>query len=126
MMHSQFTERRSCPRAEADIAANVIYPRLNDAVALRTRNISSSGLYGWAHAHIPVAARADIAMLVPVREGATVKNELVETQGRVVRCDPDPEEAGNAGRWIAIRFDSIAEQDRAKIDQYVQRHAPAP
>jgi hypothetical protein len=104
----------------------VIYPRLNDAVALHTRNISASGLYAWAHASIPVAARADIAMLVPARDGATVKNDLVETQGRVVRCDPDPEGSGNAGRWIAIKFDSIAEEDRAKIDQYVQRHAPAP
>jgi len=125
-MHTQFTERRSCLRAEADIGANVVYPRLNDAVALHTRNISASGLYGWAHAHIPVSARASVAMLVPVREGGAVRNELVEAQGRVVRCDPDPQGPGNAARWIAIKFDSITEQDRSKIDQYVQRHAATP
>ena len=124
-MRTQFTDRRSCARAEADIAANVVYPRLNDAVALHTSNISASGLYGWARAHIPVSARTSVAMLVPVREGSTVKNELLETQGRVIRCDPDPQESGT-GRWIAIKFDLITEQDRAKIDQYVQRHAPVP
>ena len=126
MMHTQFTERRSCPRVEADIATNVVYPRLNDAVALHTRNISASGLYGWAPAQIPVSARANVAMLVPVREGGTVKNELVEAQGRVVRCDPETQGSGNNGRYIAIRFDSITEQDRSKIDQYVRRHYTAP
>ena len=121
-MQAEFTERRAHPRVEANIAANVTYPAARNAIAVQTHDISASGLYCWLPAHILPSTQTGIAMLLPLREGGKIRNEFVQAEGRVVRCESGEEESQPRGRHIAIHFHALSEEGRSVVEEYIRQH----
>jgi hypothetical protein len=118
-------ERRAAPRVETDMAAHIICPPAKDAITVQTHNVSSAGLYCKVPKYIPPSTQMGIAMIVPVREGKTVRSELVEFMGIVVRVEPEEEEPGRKEYDIALYFHGLTDEARSLIDTYVQQHSEA-
>ena len=118
-------ERRTAQRVDSDMAAHIICPPGKDAITVQTRNISGAGLYCKVPTYIPPSTQMGIAMIVPVREGRKIRNELVEFTGIVVRIEPEDEEPGRTEYSIALYFHGLTDRARSLIDAYVLQRAEA-
>jgi len=124
-MVARLKERRSAARVDSDMAAHLICPPGKDAITIQTRNISTAGLYCRVPKYIPPSTQMGIAMIVPVREGRKVRNELVEFTGIVVRTEPEKEEPGRTEYSIALYFHGLTDRARSLIDDYIRQRSPA-
>ena len=124
-MAEKLKERRRAARVDSDMAAHIICPPGKDAITIQTRNISSAGLYCNVPKYVPPSTQMGIAMIVPVREGSKVRNELVEFTGIVVRIEPEQEEPGRTDYSIALYFHGLTDKARSLIDAYVRQRSEA-
>ena len=122
-MQGKFTDRRTRPRVDAALAANVICATARDAIAVQTRNISSTGLYCWVPGHILPSTQISVAILVPVCDDGKIRNELVQAKGLVVRSEASEVETVTRGSHIAICFRGLTDETRAVLDKYVKQHS---
>lgn len=62
-----------------------------------TANISSAGVYLWVDGEVEVGSSIEFEMTIP-RDAIAAGNDVrLHCNGRVVRCDPNPEAAGPTG-----------------------------
>jgi hypothetical protein len=115
-------ERRSYPRTDARVPAQVELQSDTGATTVRTLNVSGSGLYCWVPEYISPMTKLDIAMILPIRKEDGLKNELMEFEGVVVRTEPEEEQEDRDNYYLAIYFSGLPEEGRKLVHRYVQQH----
>jgi len=76
-------------------------------------NISANGVLCHTVEPIPLMTKMSIALDLP-----HLDKGRVECEGIVVRCEPDEQDNNNFR--VAILYTEISEQDRAKIEEFVE------
>ena len=122
-MVSTRSERRSHPRREVAVDGHIACHVGGQSVALRTRNISYSGLYCHVPRYLAPFTRVNVAMALPLHEGKNrPHNETFAIEGVVVRTEPEEETAGVDDYRVAIFFSGITEEARRLLARYVLEH----
>ena len=116
---ARFTERRAAPRVGVQVAAHVVCPGIEEAIVVQTRDICRFGLLCRVPRYIAPSTQLDIAMILPLREGGRLRNELLELSGLVVRTEPQREQPGAQGYDMGIYFARPTDQARSLIDRYM-------
>lgn len=110
MVHSQ-DDRRRYPRSRRGLSL------LRDAggpgVLNHVDNISANGVLCHTVKPVPLMTRMSIALELP-----KPFNRRLETEGIVVRCDPD--EKGDDHFKVAILFTRLDDEDHAALRRYVE------
>jgi len=122
-MTARFTERRAAPRVGVQVAAHVVCPGIEDAIVVQTRDICRFGLLCRVPRYVAPSTQLNIAMILPVREGSHLRNELLELSGLVVRTEPQHEQPGAQGYDVGIYFARPTDHARALIDRYVRERS---
>ncbi len=103
-------ERRKAPRVKKAFPFTI---RSEEGqITTQTKNISVSGAYCHLDKYLPLMTKLSISVGLPDSE----KN--VHCEGVVVRV----EEAVPTGYNVAIFFSDMPEQDRQRLNRYLQRH----
>lgn len=114
-MNDTFIERRRYPRADVDYKA-VLETASGDEVALRTRNISGSGIYFYTEKKL--TEFTEVLLNVSLPPVGTAEELSFRCTGVIVRV----EDKGNASRWsfaAAVHFTGIDEGHRKAVCAYV-------
>ena len=111
-------DRRRAPRVESRLP--VILTDGAGELAASTRDISESGALCTLPRFIPLMTKLQIHFELPDRPSARIA-----CQGVVVRVDP-PAPTPRLSRYhLAIFFNDIAKDDRARLARYIHGHLQA-
>lgn len=114
----QGPERRRAPRVESRLP--VVLTDGTGELTASTRDISESGAYCTLRRFVPLMTKLQIHFELPGRPPARIA-----CQGVVVRVDP-PAPAPRPSRYhLAIFFNDMADEDRARIARYIHDHLEA-
>jgi len=113
-------ERRAHPRFPKELAGHIVGHKGHEAIALRTYNISCSGLYCHVPVFVPPFTRLKVAVFMHPPAGHEAEPVRLEFDGVVVRTVPEEETAGATQYHLAIFFDGITEKQRALIHQCLE------
>lgn len=106
-------DRRRAPRVAKQVPLT-----LKDQVgelSTVTRDISASGAYCTLRRHVPLMTKLQIRFALP-------ETGQVACEGVVVRIDPAKPAPGHHSYEVAIFFNDIADDARARLSQFVQDH----
>lgn len=118
-------ERRRYGRVQAQIALQLsgtdeAFPA--ESITTESLNIGAGGVYCHVGHFIAPLTKMQVTMVLPLRtKKGTIKNEIVKTDGVVVRCQPSGGEEG--GYQIACFFTALDEENRIVLEEYVKQHA---
>jgi len=122
-MTAKRTERRKHPRRSIAVDGHITCHVGGNPVSLRTRNISCSGLYCHVPQYLPPFTRVNVAMALPLGDGAGgARNETFAIEGVVVRTEPEEETPGVDEYRVAIFFSGLTEEARDLLARYVIAH----
>ena len=117
-------ERRRAPRSNTRFAVRNIRHDGDDngghSEYCETRNISRKGAYCLSEKPFPEFARIKITL--ELSETADDDREDLECEGVVVRADGAVNVKGKEMHAFALFFDRMSEEDRCKIDRFVEEH----
>ncbi|HEX5133308.1 MAG TPA: PilZ domain-containing protein [Candidatus Krumholzibacteria bacterium] len=112
-------ERRSATRVDARLAMEI---KLGDGRAkTESLNVSANGVYFASAAFIPLLTRLRITLELPEDSG---RKSRIACDGVVVRSEPETEQSGPTDYQVACYFTDISDDDQARLESYVLRHAP--
>ena len=117
------SERRKHPRVAADIQGHIVCHVGRGTIAVKTHNVSCSGLYCRVTEFIAPFTIVRIAMALPVHEGDASRNKIVDFDGVVVRTDPEQADPAVSAYDVAVFFSGITEEAKELISRYVREHA---
>ncbi len=118
-------ERRGHPRVSAEIAAHIVtHARRDQAVVVRSTNISCSGLYCNVSKYIAPFQKLHLSMIIPLLERGRVHNEVIQLDGVAVRVDPEEQDADVLDYHIAIFFENVSGKDKQILARYVKTAEP--
>ena len=121
-MSARKQERRACPRAKADVPAQVVLTDDQEPVTAQTVNLSGSGVYVLLPKPIPTGTRLLISLIIPMQAHGEISNHFFDFEGVVVRNDGPHEEGGDDQRYyVAVHFTGAREGDKELIDQFVRQ-----
>ena len=106
-------ERRRAVRVEENLPFSIGHDQYE--VEVRTVNISKTGILCLADKPISVMTKLKI--------GLTLHGSTIQTQGVVVRVEPDPAPSGKF--YIAIFFSDIHGKDLKLLEEYIERRLKA-
>jgi len=121
-------ERRRSARVDAKVAlklsgAGTGLP--SDSVTTESINVGAEGIYCFVPHFVAPLTKLQVTMVLPVRaKRSQVRNEVMNTEAVVVRCQP----AGKEGHGfrIACFFSSLSPEARAVLEEYVRQHEEEP
>lgn len=118
-------ERRRAPRTETRLMVRKIHkeeeePDTQISIFCETRNISRNGAYCISERYFPEFARIRICMELPDQPGSGTSE--LECEGVVVRSDGKRTIDGKDVYCFAVFFDRMSEEDRQRIDRFVETH----
>jgi len=117
----QHNERRRFPRVKNSRIALTLKTDKFDASISNSLNISASGVCCKVDKEIPLMSRVKIVLMFGSAEGnKKAKPQRIETEGVVVREHPVIENGKVVHYDAAIFFDSLSEQDRNVIKDYIR------
>ena len=111
-------ERRLHPRINQQLPLNVAANGYD--FSTYTRNVSCLGAYCHINKYVPPFTKVLIKLSLPVSEAGRTKDYSVECKGVIVRTED--EEKG--GFNVAIFFNSIKDQEKRKIEKYINQFLP--
>jgi hypothetical protein len=118
-------ERRKAARVGAQIAlqlsgADEAFP--TESITTESINIGAEGVYCHVAHFIAPLTKLQLTMVLPLKnKRGQVKNEVLKSNGVVVRCQPAESEVG--GYRIACFFTDMAEDARGTLEEYVRQHS---
>ena len=117
-------ERRRSERVDAQIALKLSGPQEAlpaESVTTESINVGAEGVYCHLNHFIAPLTKLQLTMVLPIRgRKGQVKNEVVNTNAVVVRCQPAGTDVG--GYRIACFFTDLDDGARAVLDEYVRQH----
>lgn len=121
---NQGRERRRAPRIQTRFLVRDIRHEAEEESGrsgyCETRNISRNGAYCLSELPFPEFARIRITLELSVPESG--KKEDLLCEGVVVRADGKVTVDGREVYAFAVFFDRMSEEDRRKIEHYVDDH----
>jgi hypothetical protein len=120
-------ERRRSNRVDAQVALQLSatgeeFPA--ESITTESINVGAEGVYCHVAHFIAPLTKLQVTMVLPVKnKRGQVKNEVVKTQGVIVRCQPAGADAG--GYKIACFFTGADAETRATLEEYIFQHVPA-
>jgi len=85
-------------------------------------NVGAEGVYCLVPHFIAPLTKLQVTMVLPVRSRrGQIKNEVMNTEAVVVRCQPAGQET--PGYRIACFFSSLSPDARTVLEEYVRQHA---
>lgn len=116
------TDRRAHPRVEANLAGQIVTAvPPTEAVVVRGRNISCTGVYCHIDRFIPPFQKLRLSMILPIRENGRIRNETIQLDGVTVRVEPDREDPDVLDYHVAIFFENLSKEDKRLITTYVSQ-----
>ncbi len=117
-------ERRQSARVDAQIALQLSgsedsFP--TESLTTESINVGAEGIYCQVSHFIAPLTKLQLTMILPIRDRkGQVKNEVVKTEGVVVRCQPSGGDGG--GYRIACFFTGLKPALRDVLGDYVRQH----
>ena len=117
-------ERRQSARVDAQIALQLSgsedgFP--TESLTTESINVGAEGIYCQVSHFIAPLTKLQLTMILPIRDRkGQVKNEVVKTEGVVVRCQPSGGDGG--GYRIACFFTGLQPALRDVLGNYVRQH----
>jgi c-di-GMP-binding flagellar brake protein YcgR len=118
---SRRRERRRSTRVDARLSMRVegAHEGGPAQVVTESQNISSSGIYCTSSHFLPPLSKVMLTIVLPKMPGATRGQELIKTEGIVVRCEATPSRKGEAKYQLACMFADIDPERRDRIEAFV-------
>jgi hypothetical protein len=116
-------ERRQSQRVDAQIALQLAggeaFP--SESITTESINVGAEGIYCHVDHFVAPLTKLQVTMVLPLkgRKGQT-RNEIIKTDGVVVRCQPAGSDRG--GYRIACFFTGVDDTTREKLTEYVRQH----
>jgi len=121
-------ERRQSQRVDAQIALQLSaggedFPA--ESITTESINVGAEGIYCHIDHFVAPLTKLQVTMVLPLkgRKGQT-KNEIIKTEGVVVRCQPAGSDQG--GYRIACFFTGVDDATRERLTEYVRQHLEMP
>ncbi len=115
-------DRRAHPRVEANLAGQLVtHAPATEAVVVRGRNISCTGVYCHIDRFIPPFQKLRLSMILPIRDNGRIHNETIQLDGVTVRVEPDREDPDVLDYHVAIFFENLSKEDRDLIVKYMSQ-----
>ena len=117
-------ERRQSSRVDVQIALQLSgseegFP--TESLTTESINVGAEGIYCQVSHFVPPLTKLQLTMVLPVRDRkGKVKNEVLKTEGVVVRCQPSGGEG--KGYRIACFFTGMEQASRDMLSEYVRQH----
>ena len=124
MNTSHSSDRRQFPRHHISIPITFVFPGKNVEEPLHATsvNISLNGIYCIVNRYIPLFGKILITLLDPTHNGHP--NQIVlQSEGVVVRIEPEQEEAGRTEYAVAFYFPSLSQQQQTALKDLIEAHA---
>ena len=118
---SRRRERRRSTRVDARLSMRVegAHEGGPAQVVTESQNISSSGIYCTSSHFLAPLSKVMLTIVLPKMPGATRGQELIKTEGIVVRCDALPSRKGESSYQLACMFADIDDDRRERIEDFV-------
>jgi hypothetical protein len=117
-------ERRQSSRVDAQIALQLSgseegFP--TDSLTTESINVGAEGIYCQVSHFVAPLTKLQLTMVLPIRDKrGRVKNEVLKTEGVVVRCQPSG--GDGKGYRIACFFTGLEQASRDTLSEYVRQH----
>ncbi len=111
-----FKERRRAKRVEKKLPITVLGGP--EKVAGETLNISTNGVYFTCPYFIEPLTKVHLSLVIPGEEDS---RDQVESEGVVVRVEPERKDASVSEYNIAVFFNRISDPDHSKLESFIQR-----
>ncbi|MBK7368374.1 MAG: PilZ domain-containing protein [Candidatus Eisenbacteria bacterium] len=88
-------------------------------IVTESQNISASGIYCTSSHFLPPLSKVMLTIVLPKMPGQKRGQELIKTEGIVVRCDATPGRKPEARYQLACMFADIDPERRERIEEFV-------
>src|SRR5688572_31039210 len=117
-------ERRGSERADVRLSMRVdagAMPGGQAKIVTESQNLSASGVYCHASHYLAPLSKVQLTIVLPkVPGGSSGPQELVKTDGIVVRCSQRPGGRSETPYDLACMFSGLEASLRARIDEFVR------
>ncbi len=116
-------ERRRFPRHALSLPITCVLPGKTEKEPLHATsiNVSLNGMYCRVNRYIPLFEKLLITFLHPTHDGKP--NEIVlQSEGVVVRVEPEDEQAGQTEYAVAFYFPALTEQQHGTLQDLIDAH----
>lgn len=114
-------ERRRSTRVDAKLSMRVegAHEGGPAQIVTESQNISASGIYCTSSHFLPPLSKVMLTIVLPKMPGQKRGQELIKTEGIVVRCDATPGRKPEARYQLACMFAEIDPERRERIEEFV-------
>lgn len=114
-------ERRRSTRVDAKLSMRVegAHEGGPAQIVTESQNISASGIYCTSSHFLPPLSKVMLTIVLPKMPGQKRGQELIKTEGIVVRCDATPGRKPEARYQLACMFADIDPERRERIEEFV-------
>lgn len=114
-------ERRRSTRVDARLSMRVegAHEGGPAQIVTESQNISASGIYCTSSHFLPPLSKVMLTIVLPKMPGAKRGQELIKTEGIVVRCDATLGRKADARYQLACMFADLEADKRERIEEFV-------
>lgn len=123
MNNSHSPDRRKFPRFHISIPITFLFPevKVEEPLHATSVNISLNGIYCTVNQYIPMFRKILVTLLNPAHNGKP--NQIVlQSEGVVVRIEPEQREAGRAEYYLALFFPNLSQQQQDALQTLLDSH----
>jgi hypothetical protein len=112
-------DRRGQPRASRNVPLSL--RNAEPGILNRVDNISSSGVLCQTAKKLPLMSKVAMELVLDMPDTFSNETERIACQGVVVRSERNPD-LKTGGYGTAIFFTRVSEEDRGKLERFVDHH----
>ncbi|MFN8588569.1 MAG: PilZ domain-containing protein [Candidatus Eisenbacteria bacterium] len=114
-------ERRRSTRVDARLSMRVegAHEGGPAQIVTESQNISASGIYCTSSHFLPPLSKVMLTIVLPKMPGVKRGQELIKTEGIVVRCDAAPGRKADSRYQLACMFADLDADRRERIEEFV-------
>ncbi len=114
-------ERRRSTRVDARLSMRVegAHEGGPAQIVTESQNISASGIYCTSSHFLPPLSKVMLTIVLPKMPGVKRGQELIKTEGIVVRCDAAQGRKADARYQLACMFADLDAERRERIEEFV-------